>query len=249
MEFSALAVQQVPEQAERKARMYVAGQGVRMEYEQNGQSMVEIYNLDRRKAWLLMPGQRLFMERDMPDAIPSNFMTGMRDENPCTGIPEVECRRLGEESIAGRPAVKWEMTGEQDGRTLRSLHWIDRTWNIPLRQLWPDGTVSEMHLLGRDVLHGRETEKWEWVSTDPKGNVRRSTQWYDPQLMLSVREELPGGYLRELRDIQVAAQPDALFRLPGGYQRFVPPEMPRTGQSPAGGQGTPAQAPHPQSYR
>ncbi len=249
MEFSAQAIQQVPNQPPRLARMHVTREGVRMEYEQNGQLMVEIFNLAQRRAWLLMPEQRLYMEHIMPDNIPSNFMSGMRDANPCSGLSQVQCQRLGEETVDGRPVMKWEMNGQQDGRMQRSLHWIDQQRNMPLRQLWPDGTVSEMHLIGQETRDGRLTEKWQWQSTGPNGKTQWSTQWYDPQLQITVREELPGGYLRELRDIRVAAQPDTLFQLPAGYQRVVPPVNAQQAQ-PAGSGHADRQAPvYPQPYR
>jgi len=34
-----------------------------------------------------------------------------------------------------------------------------------------------------------------------------------------IREELPGGYVRELRDIKVAKQAKSLFDIPTGFHR------------------------------
>ena len=38
------------------------------------------------------------------------------------------------------------------------------------------------------------------------------------ELADSVREELPGGFLRELRDISVGPQPTSLFEVPAGWK-------------------------------
>ena len=62
----------------------------------------------------------------------------------------------------------------------------------------------------------------------------QTTQWYDRELQIAMREELPGGYFRELRNIRIGPQSDALFRVPAGY-RLVEPQR----QQPAGQTGTP----------
>ena len=243
-EFSAEAVQQVPNQPVRIARMYVARQGVRTEYQQDGQDMVEIYNLAEKRALLLMPNKRMYMEREMPGDMPPNPLANQPSANPCGNNPNLQCKRLGEEQIEGRRAVKWEMSGQQDGRPVRSLHWIDHSRNLPLRQLWSDGTISELRVLGRETLNGRATEKWELVTTRPDGDSRSSYQWYDAELGITIREELPGGYSRELRNIKVAAQPPTLFTQPQGYQRVTVPD-PQQGQEPAATQQRPGSMAYP----
>jgi len=46
-----------------------------------------------------------------------------------------------------------------------------------------------------------------------------STQWYDPELRIITREELPGGYFRELKSIEIGPQPPALFKAPADYKQ------------------------------
>ncbi|MGB5534442.1 MAG: hypothetical protein WBN08_00955, partial [Thiogranum sp.] len=55
--------------------------------------------------------------------------------------------------------------------------------------------------------------------------LMQSTRWYDPELQIAIREELSGGYFRELRDIRVAPQPDHLFTVPADYQRVTPEQQ------------------------
>jgi hypothetical protein len=35
---------------------------------------------------------------------------------------------------------------------------------------------------------------------------------------MAVREEQPGGYIREIKGIRIADQPENLFQVPDGYQ-------------------------------
>ena len=79
--------------------------------------------------------------------------------------------------------------------------------------------------MGDETLHGRATERWEMKTTPPDGESKQSTQWYDPELQIAIREELSGGYFRELRDIRVARQPDHLFTVPANYQRVIPEQQ------------------------
>ena len=235
LEFSAQAIQQMPNQKARIARMHVAKQGVRMEYQRNDQPVVEIYNFSQGRAWLLMTQQKVYMEQQMSAEMAKAFRVQIPPANPCEGGKEVQCRRLGEEKLDGRQVVKWEMTAQQEGRTLRSLHWLDRERNLPLRQLWPDGSVSELKIAGTERLNGRATEKWELLTTRPDGELMRSTQWFDPELQIAVREELPGGFLRELRELRVGTQPIHLFQVPEGYRQVSAPVTPQSGQAPNNG--------------
>ena len=63
--------------------------------------------------------------------------------------------------------------------------------------------------------------------TDAEGKQSTSKQWYDPELRIITREELPGGFYRELKSIAVAPQPPALFSVPADYKRV---EAPAPGQ-------------------
>jgi hypothetical protein len=147
-------------------------------------------------------------------------------QSPCVGNPEAQCRQLGEETLFGRPAVKWEMAVEYQGRTYRSLYWLDKERFTPLRQMWADGTVSELRPVGLEKLDSRPTEKWEMVTRRTDGKTMTATQWFDTELGIVIREELPGGYLRELRDIQVGPQDPALFEVPAGYREVPAPTAP-----------------------
>lgn len=79
--------------------------------------------------------------------------------------------------------------------------------------------------VGAEKVNGRNTEKWEIVVSQGD-RKQRSLWWVDRSLGMPVRLELPGGYVRELRDIQEAPQDPSLFQVPAGYQRIELPKQP-----------------------
>lgn len=62
------------------------------------------------------------------------------------------------------------------------------------------------------------------TTTLPDGTAKTSTEWYDKELKIVIREELPGGYVREMRDIVVGPQDPGLYLVPQGYQQVAAPE-------------------------
>ena len=234
VQFSAETVQSAPNKETRQGLIYVGDNQVRVEYQKDSQTLVEIYDMKNQRALLLMPQQTTYMERKVPRGETVNPMLPPSESNPCAAMPKAQCRQLATESLYGRSVTKWEMTMTHEGESLRSLHWIDDQRHMPLREEWPDGTVSELLLLGQENLNGRATERWQRKSTRADGESMQTTQWYDPELQIAIREELPGGYFRELRNIRVGPQPGSLFQIPAGY-RLVTPQQ----QQPAGQSGAP----------
>ncbi len=221
VEFSANAYQKGPQTPPIEAKMFVSDKRVRKEYSANGQKLVEIYDAGKQNAVLLIPAKRSYMERQ---GSTSDFIQQAgKPKNPCQGMKNASCKKLGEEAIHGRPADKWEMVMKKDGKDLRALYWIDRERNMMLKQKLPDGTETELRMQGKVTVNGRQTEKWEMTASNPQGQTMRSMQWYDPELKISIREEMPGGYLRELKNISIGNQADTLFEIPAGYTLIKQP--------------------------
>ncbi len=233
VEFSADAVQRSPDSEPVTAHMYVGAAGVRKEYTVNSQALVEIFDYANGRAVLLNKDQKQYMEQKASSG-------GLKDwnnasTNPCDGLEGASCTKLGQEQLQGRTVEQWQMTMTQDGKPARALYWIDVERKMPLKQIFPDGTVSELHYLGSEAVNGRNTEKWEMVTTRSNGETMRSQQWYDPELNIAIREQLPGGFSRELTNIQVAKQPDSLFQIPADYKLL--PNSEAGGAPPAASQG------------
>jgi hypothetical protein len=232
VQFSGQAVQSSPDGKSRTVQMYVGDNQVRLEHGADGQAMVEINDFKNRRVLLLVPDKKEYMQRELPQSGPSSPMLPPKDSNPCVALPDAQCKKLGTESLFGRPVVQWEVTVESQGKQLRSLHWIDDQRHMSLRDVWPDGATTESILEGTESLDGRTTERWRRTTTTPDGKQQTTTQWYDPELQISVREELPGGYFREITNIRVAPQAPGLFQVPAGYRR-VEGDNPAVLQKPA----------------
>lgn len=234
-EFSAEAVQFNPKTNQSMvAKMFAGKDGMRrIEYTQDNRTAVQIAIPTQGTVYMLFPEQQSYMERQGPP------MGTEDDDKPCANMANVTCKSLGTETIDGRAAEKWEFVSSFQGQTARTLQWVDQQRKFPLRQEMSNGQVMEMHLLGEEKLQGRSTEKWEMVSKSGQGEPVRSLQWYDPELRTAIREEQPGGFVQELRNIQVGAQAATLFQVPQGFRK-VEPQAPQGG-APGGMQGQPRQ--------
>ena len=235
VEFSADAVQQVPQKAPMQARMFAGKEAVRTEYSRDGQQVIEIVYHRQGKRVVIFPAQGNYMEQSVAAPKRGSQAGAAVDGNPCADLADATCAKLGQEQVHGRDTVKWEVSRVVQGQPARSLHWIDRERNLPLREFFPDGTLSELRQVGEETLHGRKAEKWRHMVTMPDGNSVTSHQWYDPQLKITVREEMPGGYLRELKNVKVGSQARDMFEIPAGLRKIEQPAN-RAGE-PVGAQG------------
>lgn len=222
-------------------KLFVGDKRVRTELSQQGQQIIRITDEDRGVEWMLFPDRKKYMER--PLGGPGGAIPGTRSiqtKNPCSSMPGLTCRQLGEEKISGRTAVKWEMVDSQQKQTMKSTQWIDKERGVPLRQEMFDGQTTELKFVATEELNGRRVEKWELVATMPGRPETRTFQWFDPELELAVRQEFPGGMVSELKNIRVGKQPDDLFKVPAGYERMAVPQgtpgQPGLRQGPPGSQ-------------
>lgn len=234
-EFSAEMVQRGPEGEMSSGKMYVGDGRMRSEMVHQGQEVVRITDEKRGVEWILFPEQKKYMERQLgASGAPQPAAKPSPASDPCAGMPGLTCRKLGEEPISGRNAVKWEIVASHQGQTMKSTQWIDTERGVPLRQEMPNGQVTELKFVAKETLDGRPVEKWEMVATMPNQPETRTFQWFDPELELAVRQEFPGGFVSELKNVSVGKQPDHLFSIPAGYERMAAPQG-----MPGGSQGAP----------
>ena len=234
VEFSATAVQIAPGQPENQRKMYVGKDIVRTDSVFNNNTLIEIVNSKEQVRLFLVPGEKIYLRQKGPvPVIPA--VSGMSvSTSPCAGMRDTNCEMLGKEMINNRQTEKWEFAENQGGQMHLSLHWIDVERRMVVREFMPDGTLTELLPLENELMDGRQTEKWLWRSLTPDGKMETAAQWYDPELKMTIREELPGGYIRELRDIKTGAQEKELFEIPDGYiqveslQNYAAPQQPIT---------------------
>ena len=229
-QFSADMVRRGPDGQETSGKMFMGDGRTRMEMSQQGREVVRISDQNRRMEWILFPAEKSYLERGAPpgaEQAPATPREPSAESEPCAGVPGMTCRRVGVEDVKGRPAVKWEMSISEQGQTLTGTQWLDQARGMPIKTLAPDGQSMELEMLGKEKIDGRDAEKWQMTTTLPSQQSTQTFQWYDPELGLAVREEFPGGYVSELKNIRVGPQPDDLFSVPAGYSRMT---MPTDGQ-------------------
>ncbi len=226
IEFSADAYQMHPASPPRVSRMFVGDGRTRLEFEANGQPAVEISVPKQGLFVMLLPQQKQYLVRPAPPPLPDQASAQDPENGPCGTLPDAVCKSLGSETVNGRDADKWEMVVARDGREYRMLYWLDRERSLPLKVFAPDGTVTELSLVGLETLDNRPVEKWLTRVSRPDGQATEAWQWFDPELQIAIREALPGGMVRELRNIQLGPQPDTLFEVPSDYTRLANPAPP-----------------------
>ena len=219
VEFSADVIQSMPQQESQQGRLYIGNDQVRTDITVSGKTMIQIIDIKQQTAYLLDPGQQSYMERKAGpgEMMPRGGVTA-KDINPCAGMQNLTCSKIGVESVNGRPAEKWELENTAQGQSGKMVIWLDQERRIPVRQSLPDGASMEMRLVGGETLDGRNTEKWEMKATRPGGQSSVAYQWFDPELNMNIREEQPGGFVSEFRNIRIGKQPADLFTVPPGYK-------------------------------
>ena len=238
-QFSAEMVQRGPDGKTTVGKIVKGEAKMRTEAVHQGQTMVRIGDEQRGLEWILFPERKSYLERSTlgPDGKLPPKPTA---QDPCGGLPGLSCKAKGEERVAGLPALVWDITVSQQGQTATLTQWIDKERGpaFTLRQTMADGAKVERAFLGQEDLAGRKTEKWEIQMTGPDGKSMKTTEWYDPELRMAIKQEYPGGIISELINISVGPQAAELFTIPAGYNRM---EMPQGG--PAGAPQAPAPRP------
>lgn len=219
VEFSAKATQTIPTRPQYEAQMYVSKDAVRTDSVINKVPVIEIVDSKARTRSLLVPKEKIYIQQKADKKVTAGFSSTSKSKNPCQGMADTTCKKLGKEKINDRQTEKWEFIVKRNGQSYRSLHWIDVKRRMPIREFFPDGTVTELAYQGKEKMNGRQTEKWIMNMTRTDGHTMQSTQWYDPELKMSIREEMQGGFIRELTDIKTGKQNKKLFNIPAGYKK------------------------------
>ncbi len=219
IEFSATAVQKAPDRPEYQTKMYISKDSIRKDSMQNNIPVIEIVKLKQQSRIFLVPKEKIYMQIANPDLSKQGVEEISVSAKPCEGLPNTTCQMLGEEQVNKRKAEKWEYIATYEKQTYRSLHWVDIEHRMFIREFFPDGTISELVPDGVEKINGRQTEKWLWMLSGSDGKMQSATQWYDPELKIMIREELQGGYIRELRDVKTGKQDMKLFDIPSDYKQ------------------------------
>jgi hypothetical protein len=220
-EYSAMTRISTAQQGDITARIFVGESAIRSEYELNGIELVQITDFKAGVVSLVNPALRSYKQRPitMADAAMAGKHLQSPDASPCAGWPGLVCTSHGTEQINGRMAVKWSMAPGESGRGGALTVWLDRQRGMPLKQVLPDGATMSRRLLGTETVSQRQAEKWEITVRAANGASSVSYQWYDDRLGTTIREEQPGGYVRDVYEIRTGPQPASLFTVPDAYSK------------------------------
>lgn len=172
VDFSATAVQTLPQKGAVTGKLYVSKGKMRQEVVQDGQTRITISDADRGVAWILNPERKEYVEMKGPTptagpAAGAAARPPLPDEagHPCQQQGAgLKCTKLGSESVNGRTADKWEMVGTEGQETFRMVTWIDSRLRLPVKAEFPGGGQSEL----RDVKEGPQPPELFAVPADYK---------------------------------------------------------------------------------
>lgn len=216
--YSATAVHGLPGQPETSGKIVKSGQNIRLEFDQNGQTVIQILRPTDGVMFILNPQDRTYFEvRDQP--VPVTATEGYT--TPCGDATQMAtCERIGTDTVSGIAVERWALASKPQTRPLIIL-W-DSTRRRALRQEFPDGSVMAMTFQAMQKLNGRMTEHWSIKITSANLPANTGSWWFDPELRVVVREELPGGEVRRLDEIVVGAIEQSAFEVPDGWQQQQP---------------------------
>ncbi|RDH83738.1 MAG: hypothetical protein DIZ80_06250 [endosymbiont of Galathealinum brachiosum] len=240
-EFSADAVVTIPGQPSTTSKLFVSKNVVRTEIQTRDGIIIDIVYPFEGKLVKLNTKHQQYIEMQIEKQNPDQIT------NPCNRIKTAKCTLLGKELIEGRETQKWQIVAVKQGKNVRTLHWVDAKRQLAIREFFNDGSMAEMKLETKETINGRNTERWVRTISRPDGSTVSSYQWYDPQLEISIKEELPGGYVRELKNIKVGIQKKTIFNVPDNYKMMRPEQLPSSGASQRPMHQTPANSS--QQYR
>lgn len=219
-DFSAEVVQISSREVLLAGRIFVSGGQVRTEYLVDGKGRVDLFLPHAQKEITLYPDRKVYRQQSVDVSLEA---VGGAD-SPCSGFANRSCVLVGEEDLNGRRTKRWAVTTEtaQSGQRQGAV-WTDVQYRFPVKQIYDGLLTSELVYTGAESINGRSTEKWQAKVRSSDGQVVATVQWYDPMLNVAIRQELPGGVIRELRDIRIGPQPDLLFVVPDGYRLIQAP--------------------------
>ncbi|MFN3075551.1 MAG: hypothetical protein ABT940_01475 [Alphaproteobacteria bacterium] len=245
--FTAEAVQTVPGQPGETGRVFVSEQGMRFEFQRQGRQVVQIVQPKEGLMRLLLPQEKIFAEF-RGRAMPANLAE--RAETPCPPPQEARCERLPDTTLDGASVQAWRVVlllppqgkATQASESEPVLLWWDAKNRVVVRQQLPDGSSARTVMVGRAVQQGRQVDRWETTQTLATGQTIRSSRLHDPELSVDIREEYPGGTVREMRNIAVVRPDPSWYAVPSDYRKVDPAQVQPilAGQAPASHAPVPA---------
>jgi len=223
--YMADVVQSHSQGGSQKGRIFVAPQGMRMEFSNQGRTMVQIMLPAQGVSRYLDPGQKTYMEFKGPV---SQQAPGSQPDNPCQSFPNAVCSKVGVEKLGDTNTEKWQVKAKQGSQSV--MIWWDAGRKMIRRQQFSDGRVMQTTLAGTVDYEGRKVERWTATFTSRGQKAQSAERLFDPVLGIAVKEQMPNGMMRSLHNIRVTQPDPNWFVVPAGYKKVDPPKQQQGGQ-------------------
>ncbi len=132
-EFSATDINRM-ESRETQGKIYMKGDKMRRDFARGEKVSIAIVRPDLKVMWMLMPGQKSFMEMPFSKASLEQMM-GMSKDQP-------QMKLVGPEMVNGYETDKYETTVKAGGKTVKSFVWVSKKFGVPIKMLSRDGKFT-----------------------------------------------------------------------------------------------------------
>ena len=222
IQFSAEAIMSSPSGVDVSTHLYYSSGRIRKDFMYYGEPVIQILNAKKQNSLMCFTEQRLCYENTSLEQI--NIGIENTSKSPCESNSDLSCENQGEEILHDRQVLKWKISTKVKGKDEKpevSYLWLDKEFNIPVKQVLFNKTTIELHWLGHEIINERNTDKWVQKIKLKDGKVQESFQWFDQELKISIRESFANGNSQELKHIVVENLPDTLFTVPTGFEKRV----------------------------
>jgi hypothetical protein len=141
--FSADTAMKLKDGKNMTGKVYVGGGKMRQEMNTEGHEVIQIMDMQKKVADVLMPQQKMYMEMNygqmmqqqhrgpkMPD------LKSFDPTNPCAQSEDMTCEKVGSETVNGRSTDKWLFKNKKTGDIMNL--WIDKKIFYPIRTVTKD---------------------------------------------------------------------------------------------------------------
>ncbi len=142
-EFSATVVNRM-ESRETQGKIYMKGEKMRRDLAAGERVRIAIVRPDLKVMWMLMPGEKAYMEMPFSKASLEQMM-GMSKER------QAEMKLLGPETVNGYETEKYETTVKGPGQVVKSYVWVAKKFGVPIKMVSQDGKFTMEY---RDIKEG-----------------------------------------------------------------------------------------------
>lgn len=131
-EFSADMVMKGPDGQGMSGKVFVKGQKIRQEMDQDGEKMITILRPDRKLSWVIMPDEKVYMEMKMRESSEDPTLAEKADP--------AKVKRLGKETVNGFVCEKIQVTDK--GTVVTQWLSTELGWPIKGEVKGPEGVST-----------------------------------------------------------------------------------------------------------